>query len=68
MKTAYLAGKGFNAYVNRLFELDDALWIEVRDSIADFRPSVVGITAKTQNFASACNVVDSQSRSIPRPL
>ena len=56
MKTAYLAGKDFDAYGERLFNLDNAIWREVQGVIVDFRPSVVGISSKTHNLGLAGNV------------
>ncbi len=55
-KTSYLAGEGFNNYLNNLKKIKGGIWEEVRKVIAEHAPSVVGISAKSQTFASACNV------------
>jgi anaerobic magnesium-protoporphyrin IX monomethyl ester cyclase len=49
----YLVGAGFQSYLGNLRTLSAPLWDEVRATVADFRPDVVGISAKSQNFASA---------------
>ncbi len=56
MKVTHLAGAGFQQYIHKLNHLDDPIWHEVRQAIAEYRPDVVGITSKTQNFKSAANV------------
>lgn len=55
-KTSYLAGEGFNNYLNNLKRTKADIWEDTRKVIAEYAPSVVGITAKSQTFASACNV------------
>ena len=52
----YMVGKGFDNYLKTLNEPKSPIWDEVRTIINEFQPSVVGITMKSQNFASACIV------------
>ena len=56
MRLTYLAGEGFVNYKNNLNSIDRKIWQEIRDVIARYKPFVVGISAKTQNFKSACIV------------
>jgi anaerobic magnesium-protoporphyrin IX monomethyl ester cyclase len=49
----YLVGEGFVNYQNSLNSIDRKIWQEIREVIARCKPSVVGISAKTQNFKSA---------------
>ncbi len=56
MKVTYLAGAGFEQYQQRLRNLSDPIWDELRRVLAEYQPTVLGLTAKTQNFAAACNV------------
>ena len=48
----YLSGKGFNRYLSSLKDLSFFIWDEVRKSIEEFNPSVIGLTVKSQNFTS----------------
>ena len=52
----YLIGEGFDRYLRTLNDPTAGIWGEIRQAIADFKPDVVGITAKTQNFTSATRV------------
>jgi radical SAM superfamily enzyme YgiQ (UPF0313 family) len=56
IKVSYLAGAGFDNYLNNLKDLSGQLWRDIRSIIAEYKPTVVGISAKSQNFASACIV------------
>ena len=49
----YVSGAGFKKYLSSLKDFSSPIWEEVRSSIQDYNPSVVGISAKTQNFVSA---------------
>lgn len=51
-KLRYLAGTGFDNYLNNLKDLSGEVWTEIRTTIAEYKPTVVGISAKSQNFAS----------------
>jgi len=53
---SYLAGKGFYNYLRNLKDLSGRVWSEIRDTVKDYAPAVVGISANSQNFASACLV------------
>ncbi|MFA4981327.1 MAG: radical SAM protein [Candidatus Omnitrophota bacterium] len=50
----YETGEGFRRYLDNLKNPAAEIWNEVRSVIKDWRPDVVGITAKSQNFKSAC--------------
>ena len=56
IRVSYLAGVGFNTYINNLKELSGSIWKEIELTIAEYNPTVVGISAKSQNFKSALNV------------
>ena len=49
----YVSGEGFKRYLSTLKDYSLPIWKEVENSIKDYNPSVVGISAKTQNFVSA---------------
>ena len=49
----YVSGIGFKRYVASLKNYSLPIWKEVRNSIENYNPSVIGISAKTQNFVSA---------------
>jgi anaerobic magnesium-protoporphyrin IX monomethyl ester cyclase len=53
IRTNYLTGIGFNNYIKNLKDLSGKIWKEVELTIAEYRPAVVGISAKSQNFKSA---------------
>ena len=56
IKISHLAGAGFDNYLERLKDISGDIWDEVRSTIKEYNPSVVGISSKSQNFSSACNV------------
>lgn len=56
MKMSYLSGKGFESYLENLQITDLPVWDEVKNMLSKHKPQIVGISAKTQNFASACIV------------
>lgn len=49
----YWLGKGFQNYIHNLTDLSGRAWREIEATIADCGPTVVGISAKSQNFKSA---------------
>ncbi|MCX5702956.1 MAG: radical SAM protein, partial [Candidatus Omnitrophica bacterium] len=53
---SYLAGAGFDNYLSNLKNLSASIWKEVKTTILEYKPTVVGISAKSQNFTSACIV------------
>jgi radical SAM superfamily enzyme YgiQ (UPF0313 family) len=53
MDIKYLTGEGFQNYLKNLNNLSYPVWLEIKKTIVDFQPDVVGISAKTQNFKSA---------------
>lgn len=56
LEVEYLAGKGFYNYLNNLKDLHHYIWKEIISVLSEFKPSVVGISATSQTFASACNI------------
>lgn len=56
MKAAYLSNEGFNNYLKNLNNINAPVWNEVRKTISKYHPRVVGISSKSQNYASACKV------------
>lgn len=53
MRISHFSGAGFINYRNTLKKMSGGIWDEVRSTIYDYRPAVIGITSKTQNFESA---------------
>ncbi|MFC2040934.1 B12-binding domain-containing radical SAM protein [Chloroflexota bacterium] len=53
LKVGYLSGAGFDNYLNNLKGSSGQIWREIKSTIAEYKPTVVGISAKSQNFASA---------------
>ena len=49
----YVSGEGFKRYLSSLKDSSLPIWQEVKKSIVEYNPSVIGISAKTQNFVSA---------------
>ena len=49
----YISGKGFKRYLSSIKDYTYPIWEEVKKSIEEYDPSVIGISAKTQNFISA---------------
>ncbi len=56
IKVSYLAGEGFRNYLRNLRDLSKPIWKEIKATILEYGPDVVGISAKSQNFVSACMV------------
>jgi anaerobic magnesium-protoporphyrin IX monomethyl ester cyclase len=64
-KTAYLSNDGFNNFLKNLRNINAQVWNETRNTIAAYRPHVLGISSKSQNFASACVVASIAKRLNP---
>lgn len=56
MNVSYLSGHGFYNYLNNLKVLSGKVWAEIKSTIQAYNPSIVAISAKSQNFASVCLV------------
>lgn len=54
IKVSYLANDGFSNYLSNLSDLSHPIWKEAKATILEYKPTVVGISAKSQNFRSAC--------------
>jgi len=52
----YISGVGFKRYLSSLKNYSMPIWDEIKNSIQNYDPSVIGISAKTQNFVSASMV------------
>lgn len=53
MRVGYLAGRGFRDYLAALENPTGPVWNEVRATVAEFAPDVVGISTKSQAITSA---------------
>jgi hypothetical protein len=53
IKIRHLTGDGHHHYINNLRDPSGAVWRDIQSTIRDYDPTVVGISAKSQNFASA---------------
>jgi len=53
IEVSYLSGVGFDHYLGNLKDSSGDIWKEIRSTIAEYKPAVVGISAKSQNFSSA---------------
>ena len=56
IQISHLAGPGFTRYREILGDPRAAIWQEIRAVINELRPDIVGISSKSQNFASASRV------------
>jgi hypothetical protein len=59
IKVSYLSGVGYENYVKNLKEQTSPIWDEVKSTIAEYRPDVIGISSTSQSFAAACIVAKS---------
>lgn len=55
-KYSYMSGKGFDNYLNNIRDISVPIWSEIKSYILEYNPDVIGISAKSQNFKSACNI------------
>ena len=56
ISVGFLANKGYKEYLKNLKNLDAQIWRDIKNLITDFQPDVIGITAVSSNYVSACNV------------
>jgi len=56
MSVGYVANTGYSNYLNNLKDSSVPVWSEIKSTILDFKPDVIGITTKSQNFKSVCIV------------
>ena len=54
IETTYLTGVGFKNYLKNLDHLSSPVWEEIRNAIVEYKPTVIGISSKSQNFRSSC--------------
>lgn len=54
LRVGYLTGEGFQNYLRNLQDLSSPVWQEFKAVVDRAAPAVVGISAKSQNFKSAC--------------
>ncbi|MBI4804281.1 MAG: radical SAM protein [Desulfovibrio sp.] len=52
-RISYLAGEGYRNYLANLNNLDADVWRQAATTVKEYAPHVVGISSKSQNFASA---------------
>lgn len=55
-KVSYDASDGFCNYLDNLKDLSRPIWRKIELIISEYSPDVIGISTKSQNFASACIV------------
>jgi radical SAM superfamily enzyme YgiQ (UPF0313 family) len=55
-EVTYFKDRGFRQYLNSLHDISGNIWREIREVVSSFEPTVVGISAKSANFASAVQV------------
>ncbi len=65
---AYLTGEGYRNYIENLHNPSGQVWNEVRQTIDAFAPDVVGISAKSANFASVRLVARIAKDSATKPV
>ncbi|MFC1623852.1 B12-binding domain-containing radical SAM protein [Candidatus Omnitrophota bacterium] len=53
VKNSYITGAGFKNYLINLKDLSKPIWKEVKSTISEYRPDVIGISTMSCNFASA---------------
>lgn len=46
----------FDSYLKTLYDLSLPLWQEIREFVVEYKPKVLGISTRSQNFLAACNV------------
>ncbi|RKY23464.1 MAG: hypothetical protein DRP83_09215 [Planctomycetota bacterium] len=68
VKVSYLAGTGFASYQRNLQNPSAKIWQEIHSVVERHRPDVVGISAKSQNFTSACIVAELVKQVCPECL
>lgn len=56
IKVSYLSGMGFDNYLTHLQNPASLIWKEIKSVIFEYGPVVLGISAKSQNFTSACMI------------
>src|SRR3989338_232139 len=52
IKNSYMTGIGFENYLDNLKDLSMPVWNEIRSTILEYKPDVLGISAMSCNFAS----------------
>ena len=56
IKVRYLTGDGFQNYRKNLGDPSAAIWQEIKSVILNYKPTVIGLSAKSQNFRAACAI------------
>ena len=64
-QVSYLSGPGFQRYRRMLGDPDASIWAEIASVIGRYRPDVVGLSCKSQTFASAVRVAEVVKRLDP---
>ncbi|MCP3677127.1 MAG: hypothetical protein GY721_05940, partial [Deltaproteobacteria bacterium] len=54
----YLTTTGYSNYLNSLKNHSGKIWQEIKSTILEYRPAVVGISATSQNFSSSCMIAN----------
>jgi anaerobic magnesium-protoporphyrin IX monomethyl ester cyclase len=58
MKIGFLTGIGFETYLKNLEQKSGQVWKEIKLTLEEYKPTVVGISVKSQNFTSALIVAE----------
>jgi hypothetical protein len=61
----YLKGEGYSKFKSSLENKDLKIWGEIRRTLGEYSPDIVGISAKTQNFKSAVIIASSVKEILP---
>lgn len=65
LQVRHLSGAGFKNYLAALGDDSAAIWRQAMSVICSYKPDVVGISAKSQTFASACMLAKMIRRASP---
>ena len=52
----YMIGEGYKNYIKNLNDLSIQIWNEIKSVIENYKPLAVGISSKSANYKSTCNV------------
>lgn len=53
LSITHMTGEGYREYLTNLKDPGGPVWAEVRSALADYNPTVIGISVKSQTLASA---------------
>ena len=53
---SYISYTGFGNYLNNLKDISKPIWQEIKSTILEYKPTVIGISVNSPSFASSCLV------------